>query len=101
MRIAVNAASLKNNRFQIFLNLAAHYPQHTFLFLFDNENKLSDLPENIIPVVITPPATNLLKCRIWYNLKLPAALKKNKADMLITERFISLKTKVPQILMSA
>ncbi len=99
MRIAVNAASLKNNRFQIFLELAALHPQHTFLLFFDNETKLNDLPENIIPVVINPPATNLLKRRIWYHLKLPAALKKNKADIFISERFISLKTKVPQILM--
>ncbi|HSN08060.1 MAG TPA: glycosyltransferase family 1 protein [Hanamia sp.] len=99
MRIAVNAASLKNNRFQLFLNLAALSPQHTFLFLYDSEPNSSNLPENIIPVVITPPATNLLKRRIWYHLKLPSALKKNKADILISERFISLKTKVPQILM--
>ncbi|MDE3182166.1 MAG: glycosyltransferase family 4 protein [Bacteroidota bacterium] len=99
MRIAVNATSLKNNRYQIFLELAALHPEHTFLFFFDNEKRLTDFPENIIPVVITPQATNLLKRRIWYHLKLPAVFKKNKPDIFISERFISLKTKVPQILM--
>lgn len=100
MRIAVNAASLNNHLLETFLTLAKLHPEHTFLFLFDQENSFSDLPKNTIPVVITPPATIPLKWQIWYNLKLPASFKKNKVDVFISEKFISLKTKVPQILIS-
>ena len=99
MRIAVNATTLKKNRLQLFLQLASLHPQHTFLFFFDKEQQLKNISENIIPIIVTPAITTLLKHRIWYNLKLPAALKKNKADILISEKFISLKTKVPQMLM--
>jgi glycosyltransferase involved in cell wall biosynthesis len=101
MRIAVNAGSLKNYRLERFIQLAKLHPQHTFLFFFDTENNSTDLPENITSIVITPPAAIPLKWRIWYNLKLPSALKKNKADVFISERFVSLKTKVPQILMQS
>lgn len=99
MRIAVNAGSLKSDRFETFIQLAKLHPQDTFLFFFDTENKSADLPENVTSIVITPPAKIPLKWRIWYNLKLPSALKKNKAAIFISERFISLKSKVPQILM--
>lgn len=99
MRIAVNAGSLKTHRLDTFIQLAKLHSQHTFLFFFETENSLTDLPENITSVVITPPATTAVKWRIRYNLKLPSALKKNKADIFISERFVCLKTKVPQILM--
>ncbi len=99
MRIAVNAGSLKTNALEIFIQLAKLHPQDTFLFFFDTENHSADLPQNITPVVIASATKIPLKWRIWYNLRLPAALKNNKADIFISERFISLKTKVPQILM--
>lgn len=99
MRIGVNASTLKNTRFQLFLELASLHQQHTFLFFFDHENKAATFPENVIPIILNPAATNVLKRRIWYHLKLPASLKKNKADVFVSEKFLSLKTKVPQILM--
>lgn len=99
MRIAVNAASLTTENLATFLNLAKLHPEYTFLFVSDKENNPADFLENIIPVVITPSPTTPLKWRIWYNLKLPVALKKNKADIFVSEKFVSLKTKVPQILM--
>ena len=99
MRIAVNATSLNNHLLETFLTLAKLHPEHTFLFFFNEENNSGLLPLNTIPVVITPPPTTILKWQIWDNLKLSAALKKNKADIFISERFISLKTKVPQILL--
>ena len=41
-----------------------------------------------------------MKWKIWYNLKLPAAFKKNNVDIFISESFISFKSKIPQILIS-
>ena len=99
MRIAVNAVSLNIHHLDSFLTLASQHPEHTFLFFFDKEPQLADRPINTTAVVITQPAANPLKWQIWYHLKLPASLKKNKADVLITEKFISLKTKVPQVLL--
>jgi len=98
MRIAVNAGSLKSNRLETFIQLTNLHPEHNFFFFFDIENNQHDLPQNIIPVVITPPATIRIKWRIWNNIKLPLALKKNNADIFLSEKIISLKTKVPQIL---
>ena len=100
MRIGVNATSLNARNFEIFIQLAKLHSEHSFLFFYDSETNSSNLPENIIPVIITPQAKIPLKWRIWYNLKLPASLKKNKADVFISEKFISLKTKIPQILLS-
>lgn len=100
MRIAVNAGSLKTKLFETFIQIAKLHPQQTFLFFFDKENNYKDFPENVNPVIIQPPATISLNWRIWYNLKLPSALKKNKADVFISEMFISLKTKIPQLLIA-
>ena len=99
MRIAVNASSLKPNWLETFIQLAKLHPEHTFLFFHDSETNVTGFTENIIPVIIKPQATISLKWNIWQNLKLPAALKKNKADIFVSEKFISLKSKIPQVLL--
>jgi glycosyltransferase involved in cell wall biosynthesis len=99
MRIAVNASSLRTKHFETFIQLAQLHPEHTFLFFYDSKNTVTGLTENIIPIAIKPQATISLRWNIWYNLKLPAALKKNKADIFISEKFISFKSKTPQLLL--
>ena len=84
MRIGVNATSLNNSDPDTFLQLAQLLPEQTFLFFYDSESGAFNLTENIIPLVITPQATIPLKWKIWYNIKLPIALKKNKADVFIS-----------------
>lgn len=100
MQIAVNASSLKFNRFETFVQLAKLHTDHSFLFFYDSAINSLNLPENSISVVIKPQATIPLKGKIWYNLKLPRALKKNNADVFISESFVSLKSKIPQVLLS-
>lgn len=100
MRIGVNATSLNNSDPDTFLQLAQLLPEQTFLFFYDSEPGAFNLTENIIPLVITPQATIPLKWKIWYNIKLPIALKKNKADVFISKKYISLKSKIPQVLFS-
>jgi len=109
MRIAVNAISFikqpsendKNSYEEVILQLAISQPKHTFIFLFDKPHQPElVLPENVIPVVVGPEADSPLKWRILYNLKVPSALKKYKADVFISEKFCSLKTKIPQLLIS-
>lgn len=109
MRIAVNATSFtkqsyendKNSYDEVVLQLAISQPKHTFIFLFDKVHHTeSNLPENVIPIVFGHEVDSPLKQRIWYNLKIPRQLKKNKADIFISEKFCSLKTKIPQLLIS-
>lgn len=109
MRIAVNAGSFKSPKsenelnyvFRIFLQLAAFQPNHTFIFIFDKTaSEEFNFPENAVPVVIERKSDSLLQLKIWYNFKIPIALKKHKADIFISEKIISLKAKIAQILIS-
>lgn len=109
MRIAVNAASFINQTFEndknsysgFFLRLAISQPKHTFIFIFDKpQQKGTPFPENVVPVMVGPEATTIIKLRIWYHIKIPAALKKHKADIFISEKLVSLKTKIPQLLIA-
>jgi glycosyltransferase involved in cell wall biosynthesis len=55
---------------------------------------------NVHYLHIKPAATSFLLLNYWYDLKLPSALKKIKADVLLSPHsFISLRTKLPQCLM--
>ncbi|MEO5908579.1 MAG: glycosyltransferase, partial [Ginsengibacter sp.] len=109
MRIAVNVGSFKSHKsgkelnsvFEIFIQLTASQPDHTFIFIFDK--KLSEefnFPENATPLVIERKTDSPLQWKIWYNFKIPLALKKHKAEIFISEKMISSKTKIPQILIS-
>jgi glycosyltransferase involved in cell wall biosynthesis len=109
MRIAVNAGSFKshesenelNSVFEIFLQLAASQPDHTFFFILDKPfSEKFNFPANVSPVVIGRKNDSPLKLKVWYNFKIPIALKKHKAGIFISEKIISLKTKIPQILIS-
>lgn len=108
MRIAVNASFFKkdhsgndiNSFFDFFLRSSQSHSEHIFIFIFDKPHQSSLVfPENVIPIVIGPEGKNPLTWRIWYNFKIPSALKKYKADIFITEKFCSLRTRVPQLLL--
>ncbi len=107
MRIAVNASFFKRDHsgndinffFDFFLRLSQFHSRHIFIFIFDKPYPSSLVfPENVIPIVIGPEMKNPLTWRIWYNFKIPSALKKYKADIFITGKFCSLRTSVPQLL---
>ncbi len=107
MRIAVNVSFFKKDHsgndqnffFDFFLKQSQFHSKHTFIFIFDKPYPSSLVfPENVKPVVIAPERKNPLTWRVWYNFKIPLALKKYKADIFITEKFCSLRTSVPQML---
>jgi glycosyltransferase involved in cell wall biosynthesis len=109
MRIAVNAGSFKSHEsgneltsvFEVFLQLAASHPTHTFIFIFNKPfSEEFNFPQNVTPVVLERKTDRPLQLKIWYNFKIPIALKKHKAEIFISEKIISLKTKIPQILIS-
>lgn len=109
MRIAVNASSYTNRLYEndenfsleFFFQLASSHSKHVFIFIFNKPyDSTFNFPGNVIPVVIETKDDSPIKWRIWYNIKIPVVLKKNKADIFVTKKFCSLKNKIPQILIS-
>lgn len=108
MKIAVNT------RFLLYENLEGYgyflqevlsrwvknHPEHQFIFIFDRpfHNGFVFAP-NVMPVVAGPPARHPVLWKWWYDVRIPAVLKKYKADVFLScDGFCSLTTKVPQCL---
>jgi glycosyltransferase involved in cell wall biosynthesis len=108
MRIAVNTRFLLSNylegygyfAFEVFKYLTNAYPEHHFIFIFDRPyDKRFIFSSNITPVVTGPPARHPLLWKYWYDVKIPAVLKKYKADVFVSiDGLCSLTTKIPQCL---
>ena len=85
---------------EVFPRLATQHAQHTFIFLVDEKTSVSDnLPSNVSIVKISPGPANVVLYKWWYELRVPLALKKHKADVFVcTYGLCSLTTSVPQVL---
>ncbi len=81
--------------------IASLYPQHTFIFIFDRSYAGNHLfKENCIPVVAGPGVNSQLMQYFWYNYKLPALLRKHKADIFLgVNGCCSINTQLPQCLL--
>ena len=109
MIIAVNTRGLPDdvpgeyNNFiwKTFIRIAANNPEHTFIFIFDSKyDPYLTFATNIKPVVTGPVARYPLLWKFWYDVKIPAILKKYKADVFVScDNICSLVTKVPQCLL--
>lgn len=108
MRIAVNTRFLLNDYlegygyflYETFRRITQNHPEHEFIFIFDRPfNKRFVFGANVKPVVTGPPARHPLLWKLWYDIKVPAVLRKYKADVFVScDGFCSLTTKVPQCL---
>lgn len=108
MRIAVNTRFLLKDYLEgyghflqeIFSRLVKDHPGHEFIFLFDRPyDEKFVFGKNVTPVVVTPAARHPLLWKYWYDFKIPAVLKKYKADVFFSpDGFCSLRTRVPQCL---
>lgn len=105
MKIAVDTRNIGDNRheaygtflYQLLKKAAEKNPNHEFLFIFDRPYDLKFLfDKNIMPVIIGPKTNNLLLRKIWYDVKIPALLRKYKADIFIGNGICSLTGKTPQ-----
>lgn len=104
MIIAINTRLLLKNKlegigrfsFEILKRLTSEHKEHTFIFIFDRPYDESFIfSENIIPVVLFPPARHPFLWYCFFEISIPRALKKYKADIFITtDGWLSLKTKV-------
>jgi hypothetical protein len=92
MKIAVDTRHSGNNYldgygyflYEILKRVAQKNPECEFIFIFDrpyNANILFD--KNITTVVTGPRAGNPLLWKLWYDVKIPALLKKFKVDVFI------------------
>lgn len=75
-------------------------PAHEFIFIFDRPcNTKFLLDKNVIAVVTGPVANHPLVRKFWYDVKVPALLRKYKADLFIAgDGICSLTTPTPQCL---
>ncbi|MGC4101385.1 glycosyltransferase family 4 protein [Ferruginibacter sp.] len=80
-----------------FNQLAKQHPKHSFIYIvdkgFDEKNIQS---QNITVVVAGPPVKSTLALQYRLQYKIPALLRKHKADIFISEMICSLRTKIPQ-----
>lgn len=108
MRIAVNTRFLMSDYLEgygyflkeIFSRLVKTHPEHEFIFIFDRPfDEKFIFGKNVTPVVAGPPARHPLLWKYWYDFKIPAVLRKYKADVFFSpDGFCSLRTHVPQCL---
>ncbi len=86
---------------ELILLLTEQHREHHFYFLFDRPHKHEFVSfENVTSLIITPAVTNLVLSKYWFDIKLPAALKKIKADVFFSpDGICSLTTKLPQCLL--
>jgi glycosyltransferase involved in cell wall biosynthesis len=107
MRIAVNTRLLLKDKldgigwftFEIFKRITQNHPEHEFIFLFDRPYSPEFIfSENILPVIICPPARHPVLWYVWFEFSVPSALKKYNANVFISpDGYLSLKTPVPSI----
>ncbi len=108
MIIAVNTRLNKETQpqgyeeflFALLHHLSKNYPQHQFIYIFDAPYKNIVFSKNVLPVVTGPKASSSLRLQYWLNYRIPAILRKHKADVFVSlEGICSLRTKVPQCLL--
>ena len=83
-----------------FRRITKQHPDHQFIFIFDRPyDKRFVLGPNVTAVVTGPPARHPLLWKFWYDVRVPAVLKKYGADVFVSpDGFCSLATRVPQCL---
>lgn len=108
MTIAVNTRFLLQDQlegvgyfiYETFKRITHNHPEHRFIFIFDRPyDKRFIFESTIIPVITGPPARHPLLWKLWYDIKVPAVLRKYKADLFVScDGFCSLHTSIPQCL---
>lgn len=108
MTIAVNTRFLLKDYLEgngyfvheTFSRIVRNHPEHLFVFIFDRPyDERFVFGQNVKPIVAGPAARHPLLWKYWYDIKIPAVLRKYKADVFVScDGFCSLRTKVPQCL---
>lgn len=103
MKIAVNTRLLIQGKmegigwytYEVLKNMVNQHPEDDFIFIFDRPYHPSFIfGDNVIPVVIGPPARHPILFKVWFDLSLPKILKKYQADVFFSpDGFTSLSFK--------
>ena len=106
MRIAVNTRFLLDGKLEgigvftkeVLSRMVVGHPEIEFFFFFDRAYDESFLfADNVVPIVINPPARHPLLWYIWFEWAVPYYLKKYNIDHFFSpDSYLSIKTKVPQ-----
>ena len=89
MRIGINTRNLIPNKmegfghytFEIVSRLISNHPEHEFILFFDRPIDPSfTFGPNAQGIVLSPPTRHPILYLIWFEIKLPRALKKHKID---------------------
>lgn len=99
IRFSENTVDPANNfHYQCFTILAAKYPEHHFIFIFDKPYPPGlIIQKNISALLLPPQIRNPLLQHYWYNFKIPALLDKYHADHFVSNTAVcSLRTNIPQ-----
>lgn len=109
MRIAVNTRFLLSKYLEgygyfiaeVFRRVTARHPEHEFIFIFDRPyDQKFVFSANVTPVIAGPAARHPVLWKYWYDVSVPAVLKKYRADIFVScDGFCSLTTKLPQCLL--
>ena len=95
MIIAVNTRLNKETQpegyetfmFTILNHLTEKFPQHKFIYIFDQHyNDSYVFTKNVTPIIAGPKTNNSLHLQYWLHYKIPALLRKHK--VLVTFRLL-------------
>ncbi len=103
MVIAINTRILSGDTaaakllLHYFNHIAVANPKHQFYFIANDDTLPASPSNNVKNIIIKQRSANPLLWKLWYNYKLPSALKKIKADVLVSaDGICSLRTNVAQ-----
>jgi len=107
MNIAVNTRLLLHNKlegigwftYETLKRVVINHPEHQFFFFFDRPFHQDFMfADNVMPIVIPPPARHPILFYIWFEWSITRAIKKHNIDLFLsTDGYLSLSTEVPSI----
>ena len=101
MNIVIYSSVLDSFIVETFISMNGQHPEHKFIIIAAQKPvELFSFDSNIETIFVKPLSKNAVLKKIWWDIKLPAILKKVKADLFISfNNACSLSTVVPQIMM--
>ena len=110
MRIAVNTRFLIKDKlegigwftYEVLRRLVEQYPEHEFIFFFDRPyDEEFIFGANVKAVVLFPPARHALLWYWWFEWSLPRALRRYKADVLLSpDGYLSLQSSIKTVMVT-